>query len=311
MTTRWKAILVALVLVTVTALPALAPAEISVAVGDPFPDFTARDHADAPFQLSSQLGKVVLLHVCTLLCAPCQASANREAELTERLDAEIGAGNWLLVDVLLADQFGEPAGLTAANAWRSVTGTPALTVHGSGSPELAQFFLDLGLEFTPTYFVVAPEGTLSAIEVGFDDRTTHDRLATAVVAAWAPFRVARLCSVLGDDPSLLDQDIFEFVGSRDEEVTITLERDPAGTSTGDRATLLLVDAIRHLTLVRADRGAIPNQITVTLPAAGRYLVIVGGQPRFAPGKRFRGAYCLGLESSGSAQDTLAPHAWVE
>ena len=124
---------------------------------------------------------------------------------------------------------------------------------------------------------------------------------------------ARLCSVLGNDPkpSILDQDIFRFAGSKQEQVTITLERDSAGASTGDRATLLLIDTIRNVRLARVDGGVLPNRITATLPAAGSYHVVVGERPLIAPGARFRGAYCLSLESSGPAQATFAPHAWIE
>lgn len=63
--------------------------------------------------------------------------------------------------------------------------------------------------------------------------------------------------------------------------------------------------------VRTDSGVLPNQIAATLPATGPYHVLVGEQPLIAPGERFRGAYCVSLESSAGAQATFAPHAWVE
>jgi hypothetical protein len=121
------------------------------------------------------------------------------------------------------------------------------------------------------------------------------------------------CSILGNDrpPSLLDLDAFRFDGIKGEQVSIELARDPAGTSSGDRVTLLLVDAVRGVTLIRADRSGMPNTIATTLPSTGRYFVTVGEQLRFAPGSPFRGGYCLSVTSSANAQHTLAQHAWIE
>jgi hypothetical protein len=123
-------------------------------------------------------------------------------------------------------------------------------------------------------------------------------------------RVSTLCSILGKTHSWLDQDVFRFDGTKGQRVTVKLFKD-AGPSEGKRATLLLVDAIRGVTLVRADAGVLPNVITATLPKTGRYYVIVAEQPKFAPGNRFIGSYCVSLESSGNAQDTFAAHARVE
>jgi len=99
--------------------------------------------------------------------------------------------------------------------------------------------------------------------------------------------------------------------ARGERVTVTLAKDPAGVSEGHRAALVLVDAVRGVTLVRADNSVLPNEISATLPRAGRYHIIVAEQPRLAPGVRFRGSYCLNLDSSGSAEQTLAVHGGVE
>jgi hypothetical protein len=121
------------------------------------------------------------------------------------------------------------------------------------------------------------------------------------------------CSSLGDDPRhfWLDQDVFRLDGLKGERVVIDLSRNPAGTGTGNRATLLLVDAIRGVTLVRTDRGSLPNRIETTLPRTGRYYVVVAEQFRFAPGAAFRGSYCLRVTSSAGAQHSFAPHAWIE
>lgn len=120
------------------------------------------------------------------------------------------------------------------------------------------------------------------------------------------------CSTLGNDKNhwLLDLDIFTFQGAQGEEVFVGLEKAENDLS-GNRATLMLVDAIRGAHLFRIDRGGLPNEVEATLPATGKYLVIVSEQPRFARGIRFKGDYCISVQSSGGAAQTLAPTAWVE
>jgi hypothetical protein len=103
----------------------------------------------------------------------------------------------------------------------------------------------------------------------------------------------------------------EIDGGKGERVSIELTRNPAGTSSGDRVTLQLIDAIRGVTLIRADRSGLPNTISTKLPGTGRYFVAVTEQSRLASGSPFRGAYCLSVTSSAGAQETLAPHAWIE
>ena len=128
-----------------------------------------------------------------------------------------------------------------------------------------------------------------------------------------PSTVVTLCSVLGDDrkPSVLDQDVFRFDGTKGERVTITLAKEVGGAHSGERATVVLKDAVKGTFLFKVDNGPLPNVIRARLPSAGRYLVVVGEQPRFWSRTRFRGAYCLSLEGSAGAQSTLAPHVWVE
>jgi hypothetical protein len=174
-----------LYLALVVALTAPVRADPTIQIGDPFPDFSALDHNDAVFQLSSHQGKVVVLHVCALWCEACIASANFEEDLIEELAGDIGADNFLMVDVLLEDQNFNVTGQPHATAWRSVTDTPALTIHGSGSGELRQLFrTTLAVNATPTYFILSPDGTVADIQISF---LTNDPIADAVRDAWAPF----------------------------------------------------------------------------------------------------------------------------
>jgi hypothetical protein len=61
---------------------------------------------------------------------------------------------------------------------------------------------------------------------------------------------------------------------------------------------------------RHQRAGDPNVLTAWLPANGRYTIAVAEQLLLARGARFTGGYCLGIESSGTAHDTLRPQAGV-
>jgi hypothetical protein len=131
-------------------------------------------------------------------------------------------------------------------------------------------------------------------------------------ASWTP-AVETACSVLGDTrkPWSLDVDLFGFRGRADQRVTIRLAPDAAGTHTGERATLILLDRVRGLALFRVDGGALPNVVHARLPADGDYVVIVAGQPWWFRGRAFRGDYCLSIETSAPAPPALRPTASLE
>lgn len=120
-------------------------------------------------------------------------------------------------------------------------------------------------------------------------------------------------SELGDDPkwSRLDQDIFEFEGSKGEEVTIRLDAAPWKEGIGKRATLMLKDAVRGVRLAKIDRSKLPNTVKAKLPKSGTYRVIVSEQPRMMPGIRYRGAYNLTLDASYETAQSLTATRWVE
>lgn len=178
------------------------------------------------------------------------------------------------------------------------TGGPATTLTDANSPTPG---------FTPA---AAGLYTFSLIVHDGFAASTPDSVTIAVEST--PVSTTR-CSIIGNDrpPSFLDQDVFRFDGARNERVSIELTRNQAGASSGDRVTLLLIDGVRGVTLMRADRSGLPNALATTLPGTGRYFVTVAEQSRLAPGSPFRGAYCLSVTSSAGAQDTLAPHAWIE
>jgi len=127
-----------------------------------------------------------------------------------------------------------------------------------------------------------------------------------------PIIAEALCATLGDDrkPSLLDQDIYSLQGTQGEEVRVGLEKE-GNDGTGDRATLMLMDNIRGAHLLRIDNGSLPNEVGAVLPASGEYLAIVAEQPLFSRGRRYRGPYCVTVQSSAGAAQTVQPIGWVE
>ena len=90
---------------------------------------------------------------------------------------------------------------------------------------------------------------------------------------------------------------YEFEGVRDEAVTINFKPNSDGQYWGNRATLILKDKIRGVRFYKKDRSGLPNTITATLPADGKYVVYVVKQPWFCRGKNFRGDYILTLEGT--------------
>jgi hypothetical protein len=90
---------------------------------------------------------------------------------------------------------------------------------------------------------------------------------------------------------------YEFEGVKDQIVTLDLKADPGGVYDGNAATLILKDKIGGVRLYEKDRGELPNTVTATLPADGKYLVYVVKQPWFCRGKNFSGDYTLTLEGT--------------
>ncbi len=119
-----------------------------------------------------------------------------------------------------------------------------------------------------------------------------------------------ICATLGDNRSWgMDWDIFKFDGEEGDEVAISLTADENGSHVGKRATLILIDKIHDTYLFKIRKGKLPNRISVKLPANGKYKVLVKEQSKHAKGKKFKGDYCLELDSSNGA--SLEPTSKVE
>jgi hypothetical protein len=74
---------------------------------------------------------------------------------------------------------------------------------------------------------------------------------------------------------------------------------------------MLVDNIPGAHLLKLDTSSLPNEVGATLPANSEYLAIVAEQPTFSRGSKYKGPYCITVQSSAGAAQTLQPTGWVE
>ncbi len=121
--------------------------------------------------------------------------------------------------------------------------------------------------------------------------------AVAIVTKTTQDNLAVICSTLRNR-GLIDIHFYEFYGVKGENVTITLAPNPDGTFIPGKAAL----ALFGLGLFKGDASALPNTITATLPRTGKYFVAVTEQPLKTG--RFKGDYCVSLESSENAWHTF-------
>jgi hypothetical protein len=118
----------------------------------------------------------------------------------------------------------------------------------------------------------------------------------------------QLCDYLDNDDysSNLDIDLYTFGGSKGEKITITLEANEDGENNGGkRAILILKNKRKKVRFFKIDRTSLPNQITTTLPADGKYTIVVAEFPNCSGRKQFQGDYCLTLEGTTGILKTLS------
>lgn len=186
-------------------------------------------------------------------------------------------------------------------------GTATLVSKGDGAGSRFQAFPVCGSADTPTAGGCVRVETFDA-----DGRPTSGTPArvrfSGVVgrfSTWAVATVTRvtqvnrtvLCSALGGH-RLPDVHLFSFIGGEDEKVTVRLVASPAGTFTPGSAALTLFG----INLLRLDATDLPNTITATLPRNGQYFVTVA--ELFPKTGRFKGDYCVSMESTQNAWQTL-------
>jgi len=244
----------------------------------------------------------------------CTAIADNNADTAGRIDAAGDADCFSVVPNSLS----RPITLRVTGLMSGMD--PVLTVYDhTGAVQVAE--VDMATSESPSsgVTVMVPASELDSAGLILVVRHVDPSASTGGYAVSAGTQLtsdakvdAMICSILGNDPkpSLLDQDIFEFRGKAGDALTITLEKDTSGTTSGDRASLILKQKGK-LTLLKLDRSDLPNKVDLALPRTGTYQVIVGEEPKIFRGKQFRGNYCLTLGGPQGTLETFKPTAWVE
>jgi len=114
-----------------------------------------------------------------------------------------------------------------------------------------------------------------------------------------------ICSTLTRDKRFDFLDTFRLKSEKNEKVTVRLKPNENGEYTNGRATLILWPGIHQF---RKEKGNLPLQLNATLPRSGWYDISV--LRKFGK-KGFAGDYCITLESSGDAWQTLKATRNVE
>jgi hypothetical protein len=167
-----------------------------------------------------------------------------------------------------------------------------------------QVELDLSDPKTPTF--LAPELNPECTTFTFDLTVQDDKgLASAPYTVEVPVQPNNIIhSTLGRKrkhrrwwrPSSLWHH-YKFKGSKGESVTINMKPDASGSHSGNRATMILKDRIWGVRFWKMGGGRLPNTITATLPADGKYSVYVVKRPWFCRGNSFTGDYVLTAEGT--------------
>lgn len=124
-------------------------------------------------------------------------------------------------------------------------------------------------------------------------------------------------ATLGDDNARprRDRDTFTFnfgPNPGDGLVTVTLEEDPEAGHTGEEATLSIskINSPGDLRPLPPIGGALPIEMTVTLPTDGEYRIVVE-QNGIPDDVRFRGRYYLSVTSDSGDIEEIRPTEDVE
>lgn len=118
----------------------------------PFADLTAPDETGTPFSFRAHADKLLIVQVCAEWCTPCNLWAEQSPALQAALASAIGAGNFLLVDVLFDNQAGSPSSQVDANQWKSLHDFPGPVLHaeGTNASPVRQAYWEMGVTYNQT-----------------------------------------------------------------------------------------------------------------------------------------------------------------
>lgn len=147
--------------------------DYTVAEGEVLPDGVFLDACDEPVRLWDLLDRYLVVSVGAADCGPCQVMARTERDFEAEL-AEAGAETRVVT--LMAPSLSDPATSAEPSLLREWTETfdvdgPVLADRGYGFTVIGEAVPDFAF---PTTAVVAPDGEVLALQVGFGD--------------WTPFR---------------------------------------------------------------------------------------------------------------------------
>jgi hypothetical protein len=121
-------------------------------------------------------------------------------------------------------------------------------------------------------------------------------------------------ATLGDDNTKprRDRDTWTIQGTEGDTVTVTLEPDPSAGYSGEQATLSIskINSPADLRPLPPIDGALPIEMTVTLPSDGEYKLVVS-QNDIPEDVRFRGNYYLSVKSDSGDIQEIKPSDDVE
>ena len=139
--------------------------------------------------------------------------------------------------------------------------------------------------------------------------TTDSLVCTSPACGPVSSQILTTKATLGDynNNKRRERDTWKFNGTGGDSVLVTLEEDPEAGHSGEEDTLMLKNGS---STIEINTGALPIEITATLPSDGEYELVVE-QQGIAEDVKFRGDYYLSVESITSELEEIRPSFDVE
>lgn len=200
------------------------PPGLTLEIGDTLADLVAQTADGGTWSLADVTDEVVVLHLCAVWCGPCQELATRLGSELADLEADLGAGAFEVVEVLVEDANGLPSDADDAAAWSTnFSGDGVTVLHANdepGSPVL-QLATALGVTAYPTLVILDRNRRIADVRTPtldpFRDAIAHGQAVGALPLDLPSYEAAGPSAVdvtlgsevvsgaLSDDPTALSQ----------------------------------------------------------------------------------------------------------